>query len=65
MRELEAAGVSRLSLGPGLMRASLTMMRKVALELQSHGSFASFTDEAMSSDEIEEYVREGTGSDDE
>lgn len=35
MRELEAAGISRLSLGPGLIKASLTVMKKIALELQN------------------------------
>lgn len=56
MRELEAAGISRLSLGPGLIKAGLTTMKKIARELQDYGSYDLFTDQAMSSDEIRQYV---------
>jgi 2-methylisocitrate lyase-like PEP mutase family enzyme len=57
MRELEDAGISRLSLGPGLIKASLTVMKKIALELQNYGAYDMFTTAAMSSDEIRRYVR--------
>lgn len=56
MRELETAGISRLSLGPGMIRASLTTMRRIARELQEYGSYERFTDDAMSGDEIRQYV---------
>ncbi len=56
LRELEDAGIARLSLGPGLMRASLTTMRKIAVELQSYGSFDSFTRDMITNDEIRAYL---------
>ena len=43
IRELEDAGIARLSLGPALMWASLTTMKKIAGELQNYGSFDLFT----------------------
>jgi len=56
LRELEDAGIARLSLGPGLMRASLTTMRRIAVELQSYGSFDSFTRDMITNDEIRAYL---------
>ena len=56
LRELQAAGIARLSLGPGLFQASLTAMRNVAVELQGSGSFELFTRDVISSDEIREFV---------
>ena len=56
MRELEAAGVSRLSLGPGLIKASLTAMKKVAEELGRYGSYEPFTKGVVSGEEIRRYV---------
>ncbi len=56
LRELEDAGIARLSLGPGLMRASLTRMREIAVELQSYGSFDSFTRDMITNDEIRAYL---------
>lgn len=57
MRELEKAGISRLSLGPNFLKASLTTMRRIALELRHYGSYDEFTHDVMSSDEIMTYVR--------
>ena len=54
--ELEDAGIARISLGPGLMKASLTVMRKVARELQSYGSFDLFTRDVITGDEIRRFV---------
>ena len=59
MRELEAAGIARLSLGPGLLKASLATMKRVALELQNYGSYGVFTQDAPKSEEILRYVRKG------
>lgn len=59
MRELEQAGISRLSLGPGLIRASLDRMREVARALQAYGSYESFTQNVMTSGEIREIVAKG------
>jgi 2-methylisocitrate lyase-like PEP mutase family enzyme len=56
LRELEAAGIARLSLGPGLMWASLTVMKKIAVELQNYGSFDLFTRDIITTDEIKHYV---------
>ncbi len=56
LRELEDAGIARISLGPGLLRASLTTMRKIAVELQSYGSFDSFTRDMITNDEIRAYL---------
>ena len=50
LRELEAAGIARLSLGPALIWASLTTMRKIAVELQNYGSFDSFTRDMITTD---------------
>jgi hypothetical protein len=57
IRELEDAGISRLSLGPGLLKATFKAMKEVAELLQRGGSYESFTRDAPSSDEIETYVR--------
>jgi 2-methylisocitrate lyase-like PEP mutase family enzyme len=54
--DLEAAGIARLSLGPGLMWASLTVMKKIAVELQNYGSFDLCTRDIITSDEIKQYV---------
>jgi len=57
MKELEAIGISRLSLGPGLIRASLTTMRKVAQELLDYAPYDSFSaEDIITSDEIREYI---------
>jgi 2-methylisocitrate lyase-like PEP mutase family enzyme len=56
MRDLEAAGVSRLSVGPGLLRASVTAMKRIAEDLRDHGSYEAFTTEVLSSDEIRRLV---------
>jgi 2-methylisocitrate lyase-like PEP mutase family enzyme len=56
LRELEAAGIARLSLGPALMWASLTTMRNIAVELRSYGSFDSFARDMITTDEIRQYL---------
>jgi len=57
MKELEAIGISRLSLGPGLIRASLTTMRNVAQGLLDYAPYDSFSaDVIMTSDEIRDYI---------
>lgn len=58
-RALENAGIARLSLGPGLLKVSLTAMKAVMEELQKDGSYECFTDNVMSSDEVEHFVRPG------
>ena len=39
VRELQDLGVARLSLGSGLMKATLALMKKVADELSEHGTY--------------------------
>jgi 2-methylisocitrate lyase-like PEP mutase family enzyme len=56
MRELEAAGISRLSLGPGLIKASVTAMKNVALALKSYGTYDLFTKDVVSTAEMQGYV---------
>jgi len=56
LRELEGAGIARVSLGPALMWASLSTMRKIALDLQNYGSFDPFTREVITTDEIRQFV---------
>ena len=55
-RELEDVGVERLSLGPELMWASLTVMRKIAVELQNYGSLDPFRRDMITPDEIRQYL---------
>jgi 2-methylisocitrate lyase-like PEP mutase family enzyme len=57
MRELEEAGVSRLSVGPGLIKAALGAMKAAALDLKSYGGYDAITTHAMTSEEIQIYVR--------
>jgi 2-methylisocitrate lyase-like PEP mutase family enzyme len=56
--ELEAARIARLSMGPGLLRASLAVMRRIAVEVRSSGSCEALTSGSISSEEIEGYLRE-------
>jgi 2-methylisocitrate lyase-like PEP mutase family enzyme len=56
LRELEEAGIARLSLDPALMWASLTLMRKIAVELQHYGSFDLFRHDMITTDEIKQFV---------
>ena len=61
MKQLEAIGVSRLSLGPGLIKAALTTMKKIALGLKNYEPYDAFTSEAMSSEEIQRYAKKAAG----
>jgi len=56
LRELEEAGIARLSLGPALMWASLTAMKTIAAELRNYGSFDALTRGMITGDEIRQYV---------
>jgi len=38
------------------MWASLTVMKKIAMELQNYGSFDLFTSDIITTDEIKQYV---------
>jgi 2-methylisocitrate lyase-like PEP mutase family enzyme len=56
MRELEAAGVARVSVGPGWIKAGATGMRRAALGLLD-GDAAALVDGAMTTEEIRQFVR--------
>jgi 2-methylisocitrate lyase-like PEP mutase family enzyme len=62
MRELEEAGISRLSIGPWLIKSSLTAMKRVAEELRDYGSYDVFTKDAMSSDDVRQYLSNEEGN---
>lgn len=47
IRELEALGVARVSIGSGPMRAALAVVRDVARELKGSGTYTAFTSHAM------------------
>ena len=56
--ELEAAGIARLSVGPGLLKVSLSAMKRVTEGLRSGASYEELTN-VISSDEIEGYLKKG------
>ena len=56
MKALEAAGISRLSLGPWFLKASLTTMKRVAEALKDYGSYDVFTKDAIENSEVLEFL---------
>jgi 2-methylisocitrate lyase-like PEP mutase family enzyme len=56
---LEAAGIARMSLGPGLFKASLTTMKQVAETLLAGGPYTSFTDDVLATPEVTRHVVRG------
>lgn len=58
LKELEAAGIARVSLGPSLIWATMTVMKKIAQELQAYGSFDLFTRDIISSEDVMAFVRQ-------
>ena len=57
IHELEAAGIARLSLGPGLVKATLGAMGRVAKTLLEGGDYNVFLEGAMQNPEIQQFVR--------
>jgi 2-methylisocitrate lyase-like PEP mutase family enzyme len=55
--ELEKLGVARVSVGSGPMRAALALVRDVARELKTRGTFTTFTTNAFPYDELNELMR--------
>jgi 2-methylisocitrate lyase-like PEP mutase family enzyme len=55
--ELEKLGVARVSVGSGPMRAALALVREVARELKGRGTYTSFTDRAMTFNEVNELMK--------
>jgi 2-methylisocitrate lyase-like PEP mutase family enzyme len=55
--ELEALGVARVSVGSGPMRATLALVRDIARELKSPGTYSAFTAKAMPFDDVNELMK--------
>jgi 2-methylisocitrate lyase-like PEP mutase family enzyme len=55
--ELEKLGVARVSVGSGPMRASLGLVRDVARELKTRGTYTAFTTRAFPYDELNDLMR--------
>jgi 2-methylisocitrate lyase-like PEP mutase family enzyme len=58
MPDLEAAGISRLSIGPWMLKAAFTKVRDVAAALKDYGSYGVFTDGTMTTQEIRRFLRD-------
>jgi 2-methylisocitrate lyase-like PEP mutase family enzyme len=54
--ELERIGVARLSVGSGIMRATLALARDAAHELLQHGTYSAFLDHSIPHGEINELM---------
>ena len=57
MQELETAGVSRISVGPGLLKAGFGAMKRMANGLRHYELYADCTPGQATSEEIEKIVR--------
>src|SRR5476649_1450721 len=57
LRELEALGVARVSLGSGQMRATMAVLRDIARELKTTGTYASFTKHAMTFSDVNDLMK--------
>ena len=54
--ELQRLGVARVSLGSGPMRASLAIVRDIARQLKTGGTYAAFTDHTIDYDDVNELM---------
>ena len=57
LAELEALGVARVSMGSGPMRATMAVLRDIARELKTAGTYKSFTKHAMTFDEVNDLMK--------
>ena len=55
--DLEALGVARVSVGSGPMRATMALMRDIARELKTKGTYSAFTDHALPYAEVNDLMR--------
>jgi 2-methylisocitrate lyase-like PEP mutase family enzyme len=55
--DLQALGVARVSVGSGPMRAAAAVVRDVARELKTSGTYRAFTQHQMSFSEVEELMK--------
>jgi 2-methylisocitrate lyase-like PEP mutase family enzyme len=58
MHDLENAGISRLSIGPWMLKAALTKMREVATALKDYEPYDVFTDGTMTTEEVRRFLRD-------
>ncbi|MGH2569580.1 MAG: isocitrate lyase/PEP mutase family protein [bacterium] len=56
LHDLRAAGVARVSFGPGLLRVAVTAMRSAVESMRRTGTYEAFTDGVLTSGEIREWV---------
>ena len=59
--ELEQLGVARVSFGPRAMRAGLALIRKIAREITSHGTYAHMVSETISYSEVNSWFKKTKG----
>ena len=52
LRELEEIGIARVSLGPRHMRATFSLLRKIATEIMEKGTFTNMTADAFSYSDV-------------
>ena len=57
LAELEALGVARVSMGSGPMRATMAVLRDIARELKSAGTYKAFTKHAMTFNEVNDLMK--------
>ncbi len=55
--ELERLGVARVSVGSGPMRAALALVRDVARELKTRGTYSAYTSRALAFDDLNELMK--------
>lgn len=55
--ELEKLGVSRVSVGSGPIRAALALVRDVARELKTRGTYSAYTSRALAFDDVNELMK--------
>lgn len=61
--ELQEIGVSRVSVGPRPMRAVLSLLRKIAKELMTTGTYKLMTESSISYSEVNQWFTRGKSSD--
>jgi 2-methylisocitrate lyase-like PEP mutase family enzyme len=55
--DLERMGVARVSVGSGPSRAALGLVRRIAMELREHGTYAAMTGDQVPYDELNQILR--------
>lgn len=60
--ELQAMGVARVSVGPRPMRAVLSLLRKIAQELMTTGTYTLMAESSISYSEVNQWFARGSGN---